>query len=455
MFIAATAQVNQTVVLDFADNSFSIPDYSNYTSVKTAEEYTANGLTIKIDPTKNGGNFYYDQNNSALRLFKPGTKLQLPAFDFAVEKIELTGHPEAGKGYANVDMNVYVGSTAVSTATTGTTETYTYEINEEYQAAGNIYEMVVGKKAGDWSSIMYITKILVYPKASEDALTVIAPELDKAAGVYTEPITVTAYSPTAGVEGVTDVVYYYTTDGNEPDEECDETIDGKIAIESSCTLKIAVAFKYNGEEYISEATEADYIISAPAVTIAATEIKSGRCFITAEGMLATAFKNNVLPSKEVMEAGQDAVTDAAYFLYTIDLSDNYGENGPLYLIRDNLGNYLRIDAMSTTPKIQASTRPEHCDMSIEITDGKAIISANGYYIVFDKENNCFTVSSSIDENTILPAIYFEETDDEITAIENVETENVNTKTVYDLQGRSVENPTTGIYIVNGKKVFVK
>ena len=29
------------------------------------------------------------------------------------------------------------------------------------------------------------------------------------------------------------------------------------------------------------------------------------------------------------------------------------------------------------------------------------------------------------------------------------------KTVYDLNGRAVENPTNGIYVVNGKKVLVK
>jgi hypothetical protein len=37
----------------------------------------------------------------------------------------------------------------------------------------------------------------------------------------------------------------------------------------------------------------------------------------------------------------------------------------------------------------------------------------------------------------------------------VKGENGEVKTVYDLQGRKVENPTKGIYIVNGNKVVVK
>ncbi|MDO5461368.1 MAG: hypothetical protein Q4F44_06960, partial [Bacteroidales bacterium] len=31
----------------------------------------------------------------------------------------------------------------------------------------------------------------------------------------------------------------------------------------------------------------------------------------------------------------------------------------------------------------------------------------------------------------------------------------NVKATYDLQGRKVENPTKGIYIINGKKIFIK
>ena len=43
-----------------------------------------------------------------------------------------------------------------------------------------------------------------------------------------------------------------------------------------------------------------------------------------------------------------------------------------------------------------------------------------------------------------------------TAINEVEGEDVNARTViYDLCGRRVDNPTKGMYIINGKKVLLK
>ena len=43
-----------------------------------------------------------------------------------------------------------------------------------------------------------------------------------------------------------------------------------------------------------------------------------------------------------------------------------------------------------------------------------------------------------------------------TGIESVESENVNVKGIFDLQGRKIEQITApGLYIVNGKKVLVK
>ena len=42
-----------------------------------------------------------------------------------------------------------------------------------------------------------------------------------------------------------------------------------------------------------------------------------------------------------------------------------------------------------------------------------------------------------------------------TGINDLKAENGKVRTVYDLQGRKVDNPANGIYIINGKKVFVK
>ena len=50
---------------------------------------------------------------------------------------------------------------------------------------------------------------------------------------------------------------------------------------------------------------------------------------------------------------------------------------------------------------------------------------------------------------------FFEFDDDITRIVPIEHSPLTIDHYYDLQGRKVERPTRGIYIVNGKKVFIK
>ena len=48
-----------------------------------------------------------------------------------------------------------------------------------------------------------------------------------------------------------------------------------------------------------------------------------------------------------------------------------------------------------------------------------------------------------------------EYDDTTTAIISIKNSKVDTVTYYDLSGRRVAQPTKGIYVKNGKKVFVK
>ena len=42
-----------------------------------------------------------------------------------------------------------------------------------------------------------------------------------------------------------------------------------------------------------------------------------------------------------------------------------------------------------------------------------------------------------------------------TGVDEVKAENGTVKAIYDLQGRKVETPSKGIYIIDGKKVLVK
>jgi hypothetical protein len=410
----------------------------NFRGVKTVETYTDGVNNITIDPTKNKGEFYYE--NGCLRLAKPGSKIVLPAFDFAVEKIEVVGH-SAGSSYQNVDMNVYVGDAAVSTACIGTTETYTYEIAADNQAAGNVYELVIGSNGGNYSSIMFITYIKVYP--AENKLE--APVIDLASGVYVGEQTVNAHSVTTDIEGVTDVTYYYTTDGNEPTVEDEESVDGTITITESCTLKVIVEFTYGDKTYVSASTSAEYIITEEVTYHRSTAVESGNYFIVADGNVATPLEGTTLPAVEVTVEGDDA-TAPAYYAVTLE------EAAGGYYIKDVNGKYI-YNTMMTPGKLSSSTMTPMDAWTITIADDEnstATIMCNGYALALNNGVFC-TVSLGGTDVPVMPTLYGTHATG-IDAVVNGEA----IESIYDLQGRKVEKVTKGgIYIVNGKKVLVK
>lgn len=140
----------------------------------TKGEYTYNGFTISIDASKN---FYY--NSGYLMLKSTNTavgKLTLPAFNFAVEKIEVVGNTGAS---GSTKENIYVGNTAVSTEKTGSASTNAFVIDKQYQAAGTIYTLQVS------AANAQITYIKIYKRAvdlTETTLTLSA--------IPTEPIAI-------------------------------------------------------------------------------------------------------------------------------------------------------------------------------------------------------------------------------------------------------------------------
>ncbi len=443
--IVATASaqntLNETAVFDFANNNWGIPTMAEngYNNLKVAGDYTDGTNTIHIDPTANNGSYIYD--NGFLKLGKPGSKIVLPAFDFAVEKIEVVGH-SSGSSYTNVDMNVYVGGAAVSTACIGTTATSTFAIAADKQAAGNVYELVIGSNGGDFSSYMHITYIKIYP--ADNKLE--APAIDLASGVYVGEQTVNVHSVTADIEGVTNVTYFYTTDGNEPTVEDEESVDGVITITNSCTLKVIVEFTLGDKTYVSASTSAEYIITEEATYHRAVAVEAGNYFLVADGKVAAPIEGTTLPAVEVTVDGNDA-TAPVYYAITLE------ETAGGYYIKDANGNYI-YNTLMTPNKLSSNTDAPMDAWTIEIADDEnstATIKCNGYVLALNKGVFC-TVQLGGTDVPVMPTLYGTYATGINEAVVNGEA----IESIYDLTGRRVEKITkSGIYIVNGKKILVK
>ncbi len=127
--------------LDFTTNTvWNIPAGSGNTWYSATNNYSDGNYTITL-----ANRYRYNTTGGYLMLGGASSAnnrgtLTLPAFDKKVTQIQVVGNASAS---SSVGQNIYVGNTAVSTATTGATGTNTYAINEAYQAPGNIYTLRV------------------------------------------------------------------------------------------------------------------------------------------------------------------------------------------------------------------------------------------------------------------------------------------------------------------------
>ena len=146
----------ETVVFDFTSNSWGLPVGS--ANITRGENSYSNGVyTITLSaPTGSGysNHGYYYNSVGYLMICRNGSKLVLPAFDKNVVKIDVVGRSGAS---SSVQHNIFVGNTGICSTATGATGTSTFEIPEEYQAAGTIYESKVLTSASN-----QITKVIVY-----------------------------------------------------------------------------------------------------------------------------------------------------------------------------------------------------------------------------------------------------------------------------------------------------
>ena len=96
----------------------------------------------------------------------------------------------------------------------------------------------------------------------------------------------------------------------------------------------------------------------------------------------------------------------------------------------------------------------------ELSSGSRYVKGGDSYTLITPiiEGYCFKSSNAVYDELAYVAGNIELTltySNGETAIEEVKTENGNVETIYDLQGRKIDSPNKGIYIVDGKKVLVK
>lgn len=236
--------IAQEVTLDFTQNGWKLPAKADN---KTEGKYTYDGITISFDVPEN---FYFNsvQGSNYLMLKSNKTavgKLTLPAFDFAVEKIEVVGNSGAS---GRTMENIYVGNTAVSTAKKGSDKTNAFLIDKQYQAAGTIYTLQVS------AANAQITYIKIYKRAVDLTATTLT-----LSAIPTEPIAINgtfSSTPTlkAGEQTLSDKTITWSSDNKDV-----ATVDANGTVTGVGLGKAKITATFAGDE-VYEGSTASYEI---------------------------------------------------------------------------------------------------------------------------------------------------------------------------------------------------
>lgn len=238
----------QEVTLDFESNEWGLPEGSTNKTVDK-KDYSNGTYTITLEGSEGNG-YYWHNKDLYLFMGKQGAKLTLPAFDFDVEKIEVTG---TGGASTTVKQNVFVGETAVSEETTGMKGvTQAYSIAEAYQKAGNVYTIQVTSNHNT-----QIKKIMIYKKGSGGGTISVAPPTIKGTSPFDESTEVTI-----SAEGYT---IYYTTDGSTPDATS-QSGKNSVTLTLTETTKVS-AIATDGEDHWSMVVSSTFKKSEPAAEV--------------------------------------------------------------------------------------------------------------------------------------------------------------------------------------------
>lgn len=198
-------------------------------------------------------------------------KLTLPAFNFAVEKIEVVGNTGAS---GKTMENIYVGNIAVSTAKKGSGSTNSFVIDKQYQAAGNRYTLQVS------AANAQITYIKIYKRAVDLTATTLT-----LSAIPTEPIAIGgtfSSTPTlkVGEQTLSDKTITWSSDNDKV-----ATVDAATGIVIGVAAgKANITAKFAGDDTYktSKASYEIIVKGAPALSFPKTSytVEMGDAFST-------------------------------------------------------------------------------------------------------------------------------------------------------------------------------
>ena len=138
----------------------------------------------------------------------------------------------------------------------------------------------------------------------------------------------------------------------------------------------------------------------------------------------------------VIPANTAVIVEAAEGEYTFDVVEDNTEEIESVMLGTTMNKYITEEAY-----VLGIVDGEVGLYKAEMNGGVWLNNANKAYLPASAGSNAASYSFRFGEGT--------------TGISEVKSENGNVKAIYDLQGRRVENPSKGVYIINGKKVLVK
>lgn len=396
----------QEVTLDFESNEWGLPEGSTNKTVDK-KDYSNGTYTITLEGSEGNG-YYWHNKDLYLFMGKQGAKLTLPAFDFDVEKIEVTG---TGGASTAVKQNVFVGETAVSEETTGMKGvTQAYSIAEAYQKAGNVYTIQVTSAHNT-----QIKKIMIYKKGSGGGTISVAPPTIKGTSPFDESTEVTI-----SAEGYT---IYYTTDGSTPDATS-QSGKNSVTLTLTETTKVS-AIATDGEDHWSMVVSSTFKKSEPA----------------AEVTVAQALE--IINALEDGKTTSEEYTVKGFIVGTPDFqrkADNSLYGNCNFDIADSKGG-------STTLTVFRAKSFENKSFTEE--DVAAPILKEGDEVVLTGN-----LQKYVKNETVTPELkncYLISVNGQTASVNAIEAEKNANAPAFNLAGQRVNNSFKGIVIKNGKK----